>query len=103
MCSFLHRKIFLTTFRKTNGEKTNEDVCYFSRDAKRMTKIMKETKRNNYDKIMNRVGIHTLSCYTDQKLTKEDLTRIEDKDIKKSIKKCNFDTKREQSYVNQSQ
>lgn len=60
---------------------------------------MKETKRNNYDKIMNRVGIHTLSGYTDQKLTKEDLTRIEDKDIKKSIKKCNFDTKREQSYL----
>lgn len=28
-----------------------------------MTKIMKETKRNNYDKIMNRVGIHTLSGY----------------------------------------
>lgn len=60
---------------------------------------MKETKRNNYDKIMNRVGVHTLSGYTDQKLTKEDLTRIEDKDIKKSIKKCNFDTKREQSYL----
>lgn len=60
---------------------------------------MKETKRNNYDKIMNRVGIHTLSGYTDQKLTKKDLTRIEDKDIKKSIKKCNFDTKREQSYL----
>lgn len=46
-----------------------------------MTKIMKETKRNNYDKIMNRVGIHTLSGYTDKKLTKEDLTRIEDKDM----------------------